>query len=489
MRLCILIGYSYNMNARRFAVESGFEMDNRVKRFFDGLSGKKVAFIGVGITNTELIRLMAKKGVCVTLCDRKSKAELGALYAELKQLGVRFELGAAYLDQLACYDVVFRAPGVYYNHPALTAARQAGTVVTSEMEVFLDLCPCKKYAVTGSDGKTTTTTLIAEMLQSEGKTVHLGGNIGKPLLCYIEEMKPEDCAVAELSSFQLLSMRQAADVAVVTNVAPNHLDVHGTMEEYIEAKKHLLLHQNAFSRTVLNADNAVTREFAGLARGDLRWFSRQGPVERGSFLDDEGWLCAADKTGCTRVLHRDDIRIPGVHNIENYLTAIAALWGEVSPEHMRQVARVFAGVEHRIELVRELEGVRWYNDSIASSPTRTIAGLNSFQQKVILIAGGYDKKIPYEPLAPKIIEKVKHLILMGATAEKIEAAVTTCAGYAEGAPQLYRAASMEEAVAIARGLAEKGDVVTLSPASASFDKYANFELRGRHFKEIVNGLA
>lgn len=463
-------------------------MNDKIKRFFDDLKAKKVAFIGVGVTNTELIKLMAGKGIAVTLCDKKTKEQLGELYGELAALGVGFALGGGYLAGLCGFDVIFRAPGVYFNMPELTAARKAGAAVTSEMEVFFDLCPCKKYAVTGSDGKTTTTTLIAEMLSAQGKTVHIGGNIGRPLLCHIEEIRPDDCAVVELSSFQLLSMRQAADVAVVTNVAPNHLDVHGTMEEYIDAKKHLIEHQNAFSRTVLNADNEVTRGFEALVRGDLRWFSRISPVERGAFLDADGYLCAALDGEVTRVFHKDDIRIPGVHNIENYLTAIAALLGEVKPEHMARVARVFAGVEHRIELVRELDGVRWYNDSIASSPTRTIAGLNSFAQKVILIAGGYDKKIPYAPLAPKITEKVKHLILMGATADKIEEAVTRCECYADGEPVIWRVEDMESAVAKARELACEGDIVTLSPASASFDKYSNFEERGRHFKRLVNEM-
>ncbi|MEG0115299.1 MAG: Mur ligase family protein, partial [Hydrogenoanaerobacterium sp.] len=266
-------------------------MENRVKNFFEALKLKKVAFIGVGVTNTELIKLMAKKGIDVTLCDKKTGEQLGEIYTELEAMGVKFDLGENYLAQLTHYDVIFRAPGVYFLKPELIAARKAGVAVCSEMEVFFELCPCKKYAVTGSDGKTTTTTLIAEMLQAEGKTVHIGGNIGRPLLCNIEEMRQEDFAVVELSSFQLLSMRQAADVAVVTNVAPNHLDVHGTMEEYIDAKKNIVAHQNAFSRTVLNLDNPVTKSFAELVRGDLNWFSRLEGVERGTFLDSEGYLC------------------------------------------------------------------------------------------------------------------------------------------------------------------------------------------------------
>lgn len=463
-------------------------MGTEINRFFDSLLSKKVAFIGVGVTNTGLIKMLAGKGVDVTLCDRKNEGQLGELYAELCALGVKFDLGEGYLDHLTSYDVVLRSPGMYFNNEKLAAARKAGTVITSELELFLELCPCKTYAVTGSDGKTTTTTLICEMLRAQGKTVHIGGNIGKPLLVEIEHISPDDCAVIELSSFQLLSMRQAVDVAVVTNVAPNHLDVHGSMEEYIAAKQHLVLHQNAFSRTVLNADNETAASFQSLVRGDLHWFSRKGAVERGAFVDANGCICVGDSKGVTKVMQQQDIRIPGMHNVENYLAATAAVWGEVDAETIRKVAVSFGGVEHRIEFIRELDGAKWYNDSIATSPTRTIAGLNAFDQKVVLIAGGYDKHIPFLPLAPKIIEKVKYLILTGATADKIQDTVVSYAGYSAAMLPIFRAGSLSEAVAKAREVASEGDIVTLSPASASFDCYPNFEARGNDFKAIVNAL-
>ena len=297
--------------------------------------------------------------------------------------------------------------------------------------------------------------------------------IGKALLPEIEEIGEDDAAVVELSSFQLLSMRCAPDVSVVKNVTPNHLDVHKDMEEYTNAKKNVYLHQNAFSRTVLNLDDPVTRSFAPEVRGELSWFSMKSQPEHGAFLDENGFLCFARHGKAEKLFHKDEILIRGMHNVENVLTAIAAVEGEVSLEDIREVVR---------------DGVEWYNDSIASSPTRTIAGLDSFPEKICIIVGGYDKKIPYEPLAPKILEKVKLLIVMGATGPKIEKAVRECPGFADSGIRIEHAASMEEAVQIARKNTLPGDVVSLSPASASFDLYRNFEERGRHFKRLVMDL-
>lgn len=461
---------------------------NKIERFFESMKQKKIAFIGVGVTNTDIIRLFLKKGIGVTLLDRKSSEQLGDIYNELKEKGVDFRLGDSYLDSLSDFDVVFRSPGMYFNHPKLMEARAAGVAVTTEMEVFFELCPCRIYAVTGSDGKTTTTSVITEFLKAEGKTVHKGGNIGRALLPVIEEIKDTDIAVVELSSFQLLSMRQSPDVAVITNIAPNHLDVHGTMDEYIEAKVNLIAHQNAFSKTVLNLDNELTNNLSSMVRGTLVKFSRNAVPERGAFLRDDGMLCCTDKGTVTPVVHMNDIRIPGMHNVENYLTAISAVWGEVSVDTIVNVARNFGGVEHRIEFVREKAGVKWYNDSIATSPTRVLAGLNSFNQKLIVIMGGYDKKIPFEPMAETVCQKVKVMILMGVTAPKIEKAVTECSAYSEGSPVIIHADSMEDAVAKAEAVAEKGDVVTLSPACASFDLYPNFEARGNHYKTLVKEL-
>ena len=456
------------------------------KQFWQHISTKKIAICGIGISNTPLILDFVEKGARVIACDRRNRQQIGQLADTLEEAGVELHLGERYLDELEV-DIIFRTPGMNFYLPELEQARKRGIAVTSEMEVFFDLCPATIFAVTGSDGKTTTTTLIAKMLEAEGKKVHIGGNIGKPLLPRISEIAPDDFVVAELSSFQLISMRKSPDVAVVTNVAPNHLDIHKDMDEYVEAKKNILMHQNAFSRTVLNRDNEITSEFSRYVRGQSLSFSMERPVKNGAWLDTDGTLHMSYRGIDAPVLHRDNISIIGDHNVENYLAAISAVWGYVSTENIKKVAKEFMGVEHRNEFIREKDGVRYFNDSIASSPSRTIAGLKAFDQKVILIAGGYDKHIPFEPLAPYIIEKVKLMTLSGPTADAIEKAVITHPDY-KGSPEIIKVSDIKEAVDIIHKRAEKGDIVTLSPACASFDAFANFEARGKYFKDLVNNL-
>ena len=453
------------------------------QQFFRYLKGKTVAFCGVGRTHMPLIKLFQEKGAVVTVRDQRPLEKLGENGEILRSLGVELRLGEDYLQDLN-EDIIFRTPGMRYHLPQLEEARARGCAVTSELELFFRLCPCKIYGVTGSDGKTTTTSIIAEFLKAQGRTVHLGGNIGKPLLPEIESIAPEDVAVVELSSFQLISMRESPDVAVVTNLSPNHLDVHKDMQEYINAKKNILLHQGALSRTVLNAGNEITAGFAPEVRGDCWMFRRGAPVERGVWCDGESIYVHGEK-----LLKVSQITSPGWHNVENYMAAIAAVWGDVEPQTIRHVAETFAGVEHRAEFVRELGGVKYYNDSIATSPTRVISGMLSlFPQKILMIAGGYDKHIPFEPLGPAVCEKVKTLILLGSTAQKIQDAVMAAPQYREGCPEILRVETMEEAVAAAAAHAQPGDIVSLSPACAAFDLYPNFEVRGRHFKEIVNKL-
>ena len=448
------------------------------------LQDKTVAVIGIGVSNQPLIRLLLERGIAVTACDKKNRETLGIVAEQLEANGCRLRLGEAYLDGLT-EDVIFRTPGMRPDLPQLAAAVSRGSVLTSEMEVFFEVCPCPKIAVTGSDGKTTTTTIIAELLKRAGKTVHLGGNIGHPLLAETGKMKPEDVAVLELSSFQLMTMTHSPHIAVVTNLAPNHLDVHKDFQEYIDAKENIFTHQSAKDIAVFNADNPYTLEEASRAVGRARLFSRKKELEDGVFL--RGDAVIARHNGEERqVTTTADIKLPGVHNIENYMAAIAAVDGLVPDGIIRDFAREFGGVEHRIELIRTRKGVRWYNDSIASSPSRTIAGLNSFREKVILIAGGKDKGISYESLGPVINDRVKLLILCGATAGVIRQSTEQAPNY-EGL-EIVDVADYHQAVALADSRAQEGDVVILSPASTSFDRFANFMERGRVFKDIVNSL-
>ena len=456
------------------------------KQFFEQIKGKKIAMCGIGVSNTPLILDFLSKGARVYACDRRSREQIGELADRIEAAGAVLRLGEGYLDRLEV-DIIFRTPGMSFNLPELEAARKRGIAVTSEMEVFFDLCPATIFAVTGSDGKTTTTTLIAKMLEKEGKKVFVGGNIGKPLLPIIEEVTADDFVVVELSSFQLISMRKSPDIAVVTNVAPNHLDIHKDMDEYVEAKKNILLHQNAFSRTVLNADNDITKSFSKYVRGQSLSFSMEKPLKNGAWLDTDGTLHMAYRGIDVPVMHRSEITVLGDHNVANYLAAISAVWGYVGVDTIRKVAEEFTGVEHRIEFVREVNGVKYFNDSIASSPTRTIAGLKAFDKKVILIAGGYDKHIPFDPMVPYIIDRVKTLYLCGNTADKIEKAVRADKNY-KGAPEIVRVKDIDEAVSEAHKNAVSGDIVTLSPACASFDAFPNFMARGNHFKELVNKL-
>ena len=463
-------------------------MENNIKRFLESVNGKTVAFCGIGGSNLPLIRLFKKYGANVLACDKREHDALGENGDKAIEYGAELRLGENYLKDLNA-DIIFRTPGMRYYMDELVQARQNGAAVTSEMEVFFDLCPCKTIAVTGSDGKTTTTTIISELLKAEGYHVHLGGNIGRPLLPEIETISPDDIAVVELSSFQLISMRKSPDIAIVTNLAPNHLDIHKDMQEYIDSKKNIVLHQNAFGRAVLNLDNEISKSFEDFTRGQTCLFSRRSKVDNGAYMTEDGTIIMNDYGKETVIMNASDIKIPGLHNIENYLAAITAVWGMVKPETIESVAQNFGGVEHRAELVRELDGVKYYNDAIGTSPTRTVKGtLSLYDRKIILISGGYDKKIPYDEMGAVVPEKVKVLILFGATADKIEAATKAALTYKDGNPVIIRVSNMEEAVQAARENAVSGDIVSMSPASASFDMYKNFAEKGLHFKRLVNEL-
>ena len=453
-----------------------------LSEYINSIRDKKIAVLGAGVSNMPLVRILRRAGADVTVYDKATEEKLGANYNELCSLGAKTVLGEGYLDRIDG-DIIFRSPGIRPDRPGILAAVDRGAVLTSEMEAFFEVCPAPIFAVTGSDGKTTTTTVISEILRAAGRKVWLGGNIGTPLLDKADEMTAEDVCVLELSSFQLMTMKKSPMTAVITNLAPNHLDVHKDMQEYIDSKKNIFIHDPQPRRVVLNADNGITSSFVPEVRGQCLTFSRRQPVENGVFWQD-GVIYAAVDGRTTEIMRSDDIFLPGAHNIENYMAAFAALWGYVPAEAMVKTAREFKGVEHRIEYVRTLNGVKFYNDSIASSPSRTTAGLRSFKQKVILIAGGKDKGVPFDSLGAEIKEHVKKLVVTGLTAEKIKAAAINAGA---DIPIIHEP-DFRDAVEAAYRAAQPGDIVILSPACTSFDRFKNFAERGRFFKEIVNGL-
>ena len=464
-------------------------MQKEQQQLAELVKGKKVAFIGAGVSHKTLIEEFVGLGAQVTLCDKKNSVEDFGDYADtIRRLGIDLSLGEHYMDGFKGQDSILRTPGFEYYQKPLQDAIAAGAMVTSEVELFFDYCPCEIVGVTGSDGKTTTTTLISKFYEAAGRKVHLGGNIGAALLPMLPDVAPEEVAVVELSSFQLISMHKSPKIAVVTNVTPNHLDHHKDMQEYIDAKRNLLLPQVPPCREVLGFENDITRGMVPDCKGKQVWFTRLHDTANGAFLREDGMLCMAEDGVVTPFLAQKAVKLRGLHNIENLLAAAAAVWGEVPIEVIQKVGSTFTGVEHRIEPVRVLDGVTYYNDSIGTSPTRTIAGLRSFDQKVILIAGGYDKHLPYAPLAPEVIAHVKNLVLMGATGPRIEKAVREHPDFAASGLAIQHADSMQHAVELARAAAQPGDIIILSPASASFDLYPNFEVRGREFKSIVNAL-
>ena len=453
-------------------------MGSAFDAYFTALRGKKIAVLGLGVSNRPLVRLLLEYGCDVTGCDQTPRQQLDPEVLELEKMGCKLHVGDNDLAEVQA-QLVFRTPGMHPSNPAIQSLVSRGAQLTSEMEVFFEVCPCHLMAVTGSDGKTTTTSLIARMLEAAGKRVWLGGNIGTPLLPLVRQMEPQDYAVVELSSFQLMDMRRSPERALITNLAPNHLDIHKDMDEYVQAKTNIFRYQDEKGLLILNADNAITAAFRG--NGQTRFFSRQGKAH---VCLENGVICRAGQP----VLPVEDILIPGVHNVENYMAAIAMVEGLVEDETIRQVAKTFGGVEHRIELVRVKDGVRYYNDSIASSPSRTIAGLRSFPEKVILIAGGYDKHIPYDALGPEICRHVKKLYLGGATGEKIRQAVEGCPEYDPQQLEIRDCGNFDAAVLAAAAAAKAGDVVLMSPASAAFDQFKNFMVRGNRFKELVKEL-
>lgn len=458
-------------------------MKKDFNQFKEFINNKNVAVVGIGVSNIPLVNFLVKLGAKVTAFDKKTKEQLGKIAEDFNNKGIRLELGENYLDNLTGFEVVFKTPSMRIDSPALLRAKAEGAYITSEMEEFVRYCPGKIYGVTGSDGKTTTTTIISKLLIEQGYKTWVGGNIGTPLFSDIEEIKEDHMVVLELSSFQLMTMNSEIDVAVVTNLSPNHLDMHKDMDEYVEAKKNIFKFQTSRNILVINRDNAITASFKGEAKGEVREFSIKDRLEQGAYYEN-GKLFVKGQEVC----HKDEIVITGMHNVENYLAAFLATIDDVHVDSMRKVATTFSGVAHRSEYIRSINGVSYYNDSIASSPTRTLATIRAFNKKIILIAGGYDKNIPFEPLAFEGNQYIKTLIVLGATKEKIIAVFDKLKNEKGIEIPIIKVNSLEEAVKKAQEIGVDGDIVALSPACASFDMFDNFEVRGNVFKDIVNNL-
>ena len=462
--------------------------NERLEEFNNYLKSRKVAIIGLGVSNIPLLDYMNEKEARVTVFDDRTidKIPIEAL-EKIRKYEINSYFGEESLKNLKGFDIIFRSPSCMPNREELQEEVKRGAVLTSEIEMVLQMSPSTVIGVTGSDGKTTTTTLIYEIIKAKGYKCFLGGNIGTPLFTKIEEMMPEDVVVLEMSSFQLMGMEISPQISVITNISPNHLNIHKDYEEYIEAKKNIFKNQDNNGVIVLNYDNEITKEFENEANGKVRFFSSKEKLSDGIILDDEIIKECKDKVR-RHILDTKNIKLRGNHNYENACAAIAATEGLVDVDTQIDVISNFGGVEHRLELVREIDGVKWYNDSIGTSPTRTMAGLHSFDEDIILIAGGYDKHLDYKPLAKPILEKVKTLILMGQTADKIYYAVKEEAENENKQIETYVCESLEDTVKMAHKVAKKGQIVLFSPASASFDLFKNFAERGKKFKELVNRI-
>ncbi|MDA8146434.1 MAG: UDP-N-acetylmuramoyl-L-alanine--D-glutamate ligase [Thermaerobacter sp.] len=447
--------------------------------------GRRVAVVGLGVSHRALIRFLLERGALITACDRKEAGELGEVRSQLATRGVRFVLGADYLRGLTDCDLAFLTPGMPKHLPEVEAARRRGVPLLGEAGLFLELCAAPVTGITGSAGKTTTTSLVAAILERAGRQVFLGGNIGRPLIAEVDAIPAAAEAVLELSSFQLQLVETSPQVAVLLNVTPNHLDVHRDLAEYREAKAQIFRRQQPEAVLVANRDDPGARELAETAPSRVLWFSRREELAEGAFLSD-GWLQVRWEGRSQRLLPAGELALPGTHNLENALAAAGAAAARgAGPEATVAVLREFGGVPHRLEQVADSQGVRWYNDSIATTPERTLAALATLPPPLVLIAGGYDKHLDYAALGPAVRRQVRVLLLIGQTAAKIEAAVRGASG--GELPVIRRLPDLAAAVGEARRLARPGDTVVLSPASASYDQFTDFEQRGERFRRLVIG--
>ena len=459
-------------------------INKKLNEFNNSIKGKKVAIIGLGISNKPLIQYLYNLNAKITVFDSRTQDKIDKDIWELvEKLKLPYSIGEKYLNKLNGFDYIFRSPSCRPDIPEIVAEVERGAILTSEIEQVLKLAPCKTCGITGSDGKTTTTSLIYEILKRK-YTCHLGGNIGTPLFTKLKDMRPEDIVVLELSSFQLMNMELSTNIAVVTNISPNHLNVHKDYQEYIDSKTNIFLHQKEKDLLVINYDNEITKDFAKQAKGRVKYFSRKEKLPNGVIFD-QGIIKSCDNDLRRHILSQKDIQIRGMHNIENICAAIAATEDLVDSETQKQAIMEFTGVEHRLEFVREIDGVKWYNDSIASSPNRTIAGLNSYEETIVLIAGGRDKHLDYEPIGEPIVKNVSTLIVMGETADKIKNSVESELLKQKKKMNIIKVKNVEEAVYAAKQNSKPGEIVLFSPASTSFDMFKNFEERGKKFKEEV----
>lgn len=463
-------------------------VNEKLEEFNQFLDGKKVAIIGMGVSNMPLLDYFYDKNAKVTIFDKNTLSD--EIMEKVNKYRYEVEIGTDNLLKLHGFDIIFRSPSALPTTPEFVAEVERGAILTSEIEMVLKLAPCKIIGVTGTEGKTTTTSLIYEIAKYAGYNCFLGGNIGKPIFTKIKDMKPEDLVILELSSFQLMGMEISPDISVVTNVFPDHLNVHKSYEEYQQAKENIFLHQNNDGIVILNKDNDITRSFSKLAQGKVVFFSSTKQLKDGYVYDREDHMikhCVDGK--CKDLLYKDDIKLRGIHNYENICAALAATETLTTENTQIEAIKNFNGVEHRLEFVRELDGVKYYNDSIGTSPASTIAGLNAFDENIILLAGGSDKGLDYKEIGETIAKKVGTLILTGPTSEKIENATKIALiDSPNKSLDIVHCTNLEEAVKIAKQKSNSGDIVLLSPASASFDAFKNFEERGKKFKQLVNEL-
>lgn len=463
-------------------------INKKLEEFNKFLDSKKVAIIGMGVSNLPLLDYFYDKNAKVTVFDKNTPSD--EIMEKINKYRYEVEIGEYNLSRLNGFDIIFRSPSVLPTREELVTAANKGAIITSEIEMVLKLAPCKIIGVTGTEGKTTTTSIIYEILKSSGKNCFLGGNIGKPIFTEIKNMKPEDIVVLELSSFQLMGMEVSPDISVVTNMYPDHLNIHSSYEEYQQAKKNIFLHQNENGVVILNYDNEITRKFADEVKSNLVFFSSLENLENGYVYDRKDETIKSYVNGKSKnILKKQEIKLRGIHNYENICAALAATATIVDEKDQIKAIKEFNGVEHRLEFVRELNGVKYYNDSIGTSPASTIAGLNAFDENIILLAGGSDKGLDYTEIGETIAKKVRVLLLTGPTAEKIENATKLAMSKSgKETVEIIHCKDLQEAVSMANEKAKSGEIVLMSPASASFDAFKNFIERGIKFKEFVNNL-